>query len=85
METRTHSLAEPWMTPPPRLPLADVMNSLGRPMALPNQSMTMVSSSVQAGLAAWKEREEIRSILRFVGVRILMMGEETMTLHFYVM
>lgn len=43
------SLAEPWITPPPPPGLVE-RKHFGRARAWATQSMTMVSSSVQAGL-----------------------------------
>ena len=51
-QSSTHSLAELWMTPPPRLPGERERNWAGSPTMPPSQSSTMVSSSVQAGAAA---------------------------------
>ena len=49
MQVTTASDAEPWMLPPP--PLGDVDRKVGgKSKALASQSMTTVSSSVQAGL-----------------------------------
>ena len=53
-QSRTHSLAEVWMTPPPRLPGERDRNWGGRPIIFPSQSSTIVSSSVQDGAAAYK-------------------------------
>ena len=41
-----------WITPPPGLWGLVCRNSSGRPIILPSQSITIVSSSVQAGLEA---------------------------------
>lgn len=54
-DTKLHSEAELWMTPPPRPPSVRGRNSAGRPIILPNQSSIMTSSSVIAGHDAWKE------------------------------
>ena len=53
-QSRTHSLAEVCMTPPPRLPGERDRNWGGSPIILPSQSSTIVSSSVQDGAAAFK-------------------------------
>ncbi|KAH3866453.1 hypothetical protein DPMN_029517 [Dreissena polymorpha] len=42
------------MTPPPMVCLLLCRNSEGRPIIFPNQSITIVSSSVAAGLDACK-------------------------------
>ena len=48
MQVTMASDADPWMVPPP--PLGDVeRNVFGRDKALASQSVTTVSSSVQAG------------------------------------
>ena len=54
-QSRTHSLAEVCMTPPPLLPGERDRNWGGSPIILPSQSSTIVSSSVQDGAAAFKE------------------------------
>ena len=51
-QTKVDSLAVVWMTPPPSLLEAECRKSSGRPIILPNQSITITSSSVQAGLDA---------------------------------
>jgi hypothetical protein len=48
MAVSTASLAEPWMTPPPRVGPVD-RKQAGRPSIWASQSSTMVSSSVTAG------------------------------------
>ena len=51
-QTKVDSLAVVWMTPPPSLLEAECRKSSGRPIILPSQSITITSSSVQAGLDA---------------------------------
>ena len=64
-QTKVASLAVVWMTPPPGVFGLRCKKSSGSPIIIPSQSMTMVSSSVQAGLEAF-EGSRLKAALVFL-------------------